>query len=115
MPAQKKIVAKRISKSRASDSPSRSPSTSHTPSHKNEVHRLSRIRGQLDGIERMITEGRYCPDIMNQIKSATAALRSVEKQILHRHLHHCVKEAIQSGTEKNREQKIQELMELFHR
>lgn len=86
-----------------------------TPDHSAELARLSRIRGQIDGIERMIREGRYCPDIMNQVKSATSALKSVEKQLLQRHLRHCVSNAMKSQNQRESEIKIRELIELFER
>jgi DNA-binding FrmR family transcriptional regulator len=94
---------------------SKAKNANETPDHSNELLRLSRIRGQIDGIEKMIKDGRYCPDIMNQVKSATSALRSVEKQLMQRHLKHCVKEAMASGNERNSDMKIRELMELFDR
>jgi DNA-binding FrmR family transcriptional regulator len=85
------------------------------PSHSDDLVRLSKIRGQIDGIERMIKEHRYCPDIMNQIRSVTSALRSVEKQMMHRHLKHCVTSALKSGNKNEADNKIRELMEIFDR
>jgi DNA-binding FrmR family transcriptional regulator len=43
------------------------------PDHTEDLRRLKRIRGQLEGIERMIQERRYCPDIVNQIQAASSA------------------------------------------
>lgn len=97
------------------NSASKTMDAKETPDHSEELNRLSRIRGQVDGIERMIREGRYCPDIMNQVRSATSALRSVEKQLLKRHLKHCVTQAIRGKNPKEGDQKIQELMDLFDR
>jgi DNA-binding FrmR family transcriptional regulator len=95
--------------------PSKAKKRAEPPSHSDELVRLSRIRGQIDGIERMIKDHRYCPDIMNQIRSATSALRSVEKQMMHRHLEHCVTSALKSGNKAETAVKIRELMELFDR
>lgn len=92
-----------------------SKDANETPDHSAELMRLSRIRGQLDGIERMIRDGRYCPDIMNQVRSATSALRAVEKQLLQRHLRHCVSNAMKSRNPRESELKIRELMDLFDR
>jgi DNA-binding FrmR family transcriptional regulator len=93
----------------------RSKVKSVVPSHSDDLTRLSRIRGQIDGIERMINERRYCPDIMNQIRSASSALRAVEKQMMHRHLEHCVKAALSSGDKRDSDTKMSELMALFDR
>jgi DNA-binding FrmR family transcriptional regulator len=75
--------------------------------------RIRRIAGQLDGIERMIEEDRYCVDILLQVAAARAALDGLGKLLLHSHVETCVADAIQSGRPKQREQKISELMEVF--
>jgi chromosome segregation ATPase len=38
------------------------------PNHADNLPRLNRISGQIDGIKKMIEEERYCVDIVNQIK-----------------------------------------------
>ena len=38
------------------------------------IGRLHRIEGQVRGIERMVSEERYCIDILTQISAATTAL-----------------------------------------
>lgn len=81
--------------------------------HHGQLKRLSRIRGQVDGVERMILERRYCPDIVVQIKAARAALRSLEAHVLEGHLRHCVKAAIQSKDPKLAQRKLDELLELL--
>ena len=40
------------------------------PCHKNQIASIRRIKGQIEGVERMINEGKYCIDILNQIKAA---------------------------------------------
>ena len=85
------------------------------PDHTENILRLRRIRGQLDGIEKMITDRRYCPDIMNQLRAASSAIKAVESQVMSRHLRHCVTEAIQSRDTKATEAKITEILALFHR
>lgn len=83
--------------------------------HGEDIIRLKRIRGQVDGIERMVVEGRYCLDIVNQIRSAMAALKSVEGLVLERHVRHCVKHAIQARDERETEARMAELLTLFHK
>ena len=87
--------------------------TSPHPDHGSEVARLKRIKGQVEGIERMIADRRYCPDIIMQVRAATSALKALEKAILRTHLGSCVKEAIQSKDRNEAETKIQELLELI--
>jgi DNA-binding FrmR family transcriptional regulator len=90
-------------------------SDSQHPDHSSMRPRLSKIRGQIDGIERMIQERRYCVDILIQFRAAMAALRTAELLVFETHLHHCVRSAMRSNDEKNIETKIHELTELLAR
>lgn len=83
--------------------------------HSEDLVRLRRIRGQIEGVERMIEEGRYCIDIVNQIRSIMAALRSAEGLVMGRHVRHCVKDAINANDTRLTEQKINELLTLFQK
>ena len=66
--------------------------------NKESVLRLIKIaRGQLDGIERMIADDRYCVDISTQLLSTQAILNKANREILKGHVEHCVKEAILTG------------------
>jgi len=59
--------------------------------------RLRRIDGQVQGLQRMIDEDRYCIDVLTQISAATKALESVALELLDDHLGHCVRAAISAG------------------
>ncbi len=59
--------------------------------------RLKRVEGQIRGIERMVEEGAYCPDILVQVSAATSALNSFNKLLLNCHIHSCVAEDIRAG------------------
>lgn len=85
----------------------------HHPDHSNQKRRLSRVRGQLDGIDKMIDEGRYCIDIINQVRAAASALKALEKEIINTHIKSCVKTAIESKDPFESQEKIEEIMELF--
>ena len=75
--------------------------------HKDQLHnRMRRIAGQVNGIERMIAEERYCIDILTQISAAQAALDKVALALLEDHAHHCVVGA----DEENRAEKTTEMM-----
>jgi hypothetical protein len=41
------------------------------------LKRLARIEGQVRGLRRMITEDKYCIDVLTQINSVNAALKGV--------------------------------------
>jgi DNA-binding FrmR family transcriptional regulator len=69
--------------------------------------RLRRVEGQVRGIQRMVDEDQYCIDILTQVNSASAALRSVGMGLLDDHVRHCVRESIETGTG---DQKVEELL-----
>lgn len=83
------------------------------PDHSEELSRLNRMAGQVEGIKKMIEEQRYCPDIMIQLRAIQSAAKSVETNILQRHLEACVRETFSSGAGDEQEEKITELMRLF--
>lgn len=73
------------------------------------IIRLNRIAGQVNGLSRMISDDRECIDVLNQIVSTQAALRGVWKQVVRRHLQHCVYDALKQN--KNGDQIIDDLVE----
>lgn len=87
--------------------------THHFPSHSNQKRRLNRVKGQLDGIDKMIDDNRYCLDIMFQIRAASSALKALEKEIMHTHIKSCVKTAFESTDPFEAQEKIEEIMDFF--
>lgn len=79
------------------------------------INRMRRIEGQARGIERMITEDRYCIDILTQIAAVSTALEAVAGRILDDHVNHCVRNALSSGDEAAAAEKTRELLEAVHR
>ena len=75
--------------------------------------RLNRASGQVQGIGRMIDEGRYCVDVIRQIRAAKSALSALEGVVLERHLQTCVTQALTSNNESNSQEKIDEILGLF--
>ena len=61
---------------------------------KNLIKRLHMAEGQIRGIERMVEENAYCPDIMVQVSAVTSALNAFNKELLAAHIRSCVTEDI---------------------
>jgi CsoR family transcriptional regulator, copper-sensing transcriptional repressor len=80
---------------------------------KSQLARLGRIEGQVRGVARMIEGDRYCIDVLTQIRAVRAALDRVEQEILSDHLQHCVAHAFHAGSERDRQDKIDELLEVL--
>ena len=87
----------------------------HHAKRNDSIKRLNRIAGQVGGVARMLEEGRYCIDVLTQIRAVKAALARVEDMVLQDHAATCVAEAIASGDEKAQRQKFEELVALFGR
>ena len=81
--------------------------------HTAELRRLSRIKGQVEGVERMIKEQRYCPDIIHQIKAVRSALKGLEVSIIEGHMQHCVKAAVASRNSDVIQEKMEEILNLL--
>ncbi len=79
------------------------------------VSRLNRIEGQVRGITRMVTEGRYCVDVLTQLQAVRAALAKVESAVLQDHLGKCIEGAITSGDAADQRAKVNELVALLER
>lgn len=60
-------------------------------------NRINRIVGQLNGIQKMLDDNRYCGDILNQIAAVESALQSVGYIVLEEHMQTCVIEEIKNG------------------
>ena len=52
--------------------------------------RLARIAGQVNGIQKMVDDGRYCVDILTQVSALRAALDQFGVLMLSSHLEDCV-------------------------
>ncbi len=85
------------------------------PSHKDNLVALRRIEGQIRGVQKMIENRKYCIDIINQIYAVKGALSRVEEKILERHLENCVTKAVQGRSEKEKHQKMDEIIKLVRR
>lgn len=79
------------------------------------VNRLRRIEGQVRGIVKMLEEGRYCIDVLDQMQAIKSALARAESEILKDHAASCVEDAIRSGAAKQQREKVSELIDLFDR
>lgn len=81
---------------------------------KKALQSLKTSKGQIEGIIKMIEDGRYCIDISNQIIAAQSLLKKANMLILKQHLNHCVKDAFsKENNEKDAEDKIEEIVQIL--
>ena len=81
--------------------------------HESQIVRLNRIEGQVRGIRKMIEEGRYCVDILTQIRSASNALARVQENIFRAHLEGCVRDSLQGSDPSDRQKKVDEILQIL--
>ena len=63
------------------------------------INRLKKIEGQVRGLENMVEDNAYCPDVLIQVSAVTSALNSFNKELLASHIKHCVVEDVKSGND----------------
>jgi DNA-binding FrmR family transcriptional regulator len=78
------------------------------------LRRLSRIEGQVRGVQRMVDEEAYCIDVLTQIAAVRNALDGVALRLLEEHTNHCVRDAVERGGSEA-DAKVGELMEAVER
>lgn len=80
----------------------------HAESSQNVIRRLARAEGQVRGVRRLVEEGAYCCDLLNQLNAARSALDQVAALIASEHIRHCV-----AGNEAHEKAKTMSQDELF--
>jgi len=60
------------------------------------IARLSRIEGQVRGIQRMLAADAYCVDVLTQVSAVVSGMEKVGLRLLKDHMRGCVAEALQS-------------------
>ena len=81
--------------------------------HKDLIHRLNRIEGQIRGIKGMVEKDVYCTDILTQVAAVNAALNSFNKVLLSNHIKTCVTKDIREGKEETVDELVDTLQKLM--
>lgn len=75
--------------------------------------RLRRIEGQVQGLGRMLKEGRLCVDILTQIAAVQSALKRVGDEVLHYHVQRCIPESFSRRLRSSERQRLSEMEKIF--
>ena len=81
--------------------------------YKDLMNRLKRIEGQVRGVQNMLENDAYCPDIMVQVSAINAALNSFNKVLMANHIKSCVAGDIRNGRDESMEELIAVLQKLM--
>jgi DNA-binding FrmR family transcriptional regulator len=77
------------------------------------LKKLKTVRGQIEGLIKMVEDDRYCIDISNQLMASIGILKNINKDVLDAHLRSCVAEAFDSGDQADKKQKIDEMIKII--
>ena len=77
------------------------------------LNRLKRIEGQVRGVENMLENDAYCPDILIQVSAVTNALNSFSKKLLAAHIRSCVADDIRAGKDESVDELVEVLQKLM--
>ena len=81
--------------------------------YKSLMNRLKRIEGQVRGVQSMLENDAYCPDIMVQVSAINSALNSFNKELMANHIKSCVAEDMRNGNDAKMEELIAVLQKLM--
>ena len=77
------------------------------------LNRLKKAEGQIRGIEKMVEDDIYCPDILIQVSAVTCALNSFNKELLACHIRTCVAEDIRNGSDETIDELVAVLQKMM--
>lgn len=90
-------------------------STQDPTPHADEVGRLNRISGQVQGIGGMLEKGRDLNEVLTQFKAIHSALRSIEARVFDTYVNASIEDIVAAEKRKEREAKVEELKNLLIR
>ncbi len=79
--------------------------------NKDLILRLKRIKGQVEGIMKMMEEGRTCIEVLAQLSSLIEAAKGIKREIMRKYLKVCIKYAIV----KEEENVYEEIISVFNK
>lgn len=77
------------------------------------IRRLKLAEGQIRGIQKMLEEDAYCPDVLVQVSAVSAALNSFNRELLACHIRSCVAEDIREGKDEAIDEFVRTLQKLM--
>ena len=78
-----------------------------------EIKRLNRVVGQVEGVKKMLEDQRRLDDVLIQCKAVHSALKSIEQRIIRAHLETALEDIVRLEKKKSRAERVSELEELF--
>lgn len=73
---------------------------------------MKKARTHLDNIIKMVEEGKYCVDIMQQNLAVIGLLKSAHQMLMEGHLNSCFKSAMKTRDEEKKQEMVQEILKV---
>ncbi|MCL5411054.1 MAG: metal-sensing transcriptional repressor [Patescibacteria group bacterium] len=73
---------------------------------------FKKARTHIDKIIKMIEDGEYCIDVMQQNLAVVGLLKSAHQMLMEGHLNTCFKNAMKTSNEKRKQEMIQEILKV---
>ncbi len=73
---------------------------------------FKKAKSHIEKITKMMEDGEYCIDIMQQNLAVIGLLKSAHHQLMEGHLNSCFKNAIKTNNEKRKQEMIDEILKV---
>lgn len=80
--------------------------------HEKTLINFKKARTQIDNVIRMIEDGEYCIDVMQQNLAVIGLLKSAHQMLMEGHLNTCFKNAMKTSNEKRKQEMIEEILKV---
>ena len=80
--------------------------------HEKTLLNFKKARSHIDKISKMIEDGEYCIDIMQQNLAVIGLLKSAHQMLMEGHLNTCFKNAMKTSNEARKQKMIDEILKV---
>lgn len=81
-------------------------------SHEKELINLKKARSHIEKIIKMVENGDYCIDIMQQNLAVIGLLKSAHQHLMEGHLHSCFLSAMETNNKAKKQKMIEEILQV---
>lgn len=80
--------------------------------HEGTLINLRKAKSHIEKVIKMVENGEYCIDIMQQNLAVIGLLKSAHQMLMEGHLNSCFKNAMSTGSEKKKQEMIEEILKV---
>ena len=80
--------------------------------HEKTMINFKKAKSHLEKVIKMVEDGEYCIDVMQQNLAVIGLLKSAHQQLMEGHLNTCFKNAMKTNNEKRKQEMIEEILKV---